>query len=519
MMKKLPIGIQTFSKLIEQDLLYIDKTEQIYNLIQAHSYYFLSRPRRFGKSLLISTLKELFLGNKKLFKNLWIGSSDYDWQEYPVIHVDFGSIAHKNGEELDRALLEFFDDLALKNSIPIVSNTFSGKLKNIVSILSKKNRVVILIDEYDKPILDNLSDPLEAQAQQRILRSFYDTIKSLDEYLHAVFITGVSKCAKTSIFSGMNNLIDLTLSPKASLLLGYTEEEIKKYFTPYLQLGADNHKSSLERELENIKKWYNGYRFSESEKRVYNPFSVLYYSDTFQLRNYWFISGTPTFLIQYIKDQYKEIENIASCALTSSELGTFSLDDIPLVPLLFQTGYLTISDYDPLDDSYTLDFPNYEVELSSKQLIVSTLSYTQHSNMNTFCKQLIAALRIKDIAQFCTLLKILFAHIPYTLHIQKESYYHSLFQFLLSLLSLESQSELLTNKGRIDSVIILKEYIYIFELKLNMSSQKALDQIITKKYYERFKNQEKEIVLVGLSFITTGTVFDIEYALQEIIQK
>jgi len=515
-MKKLPIGIQTFSKLIEQNLVYVDKTKDIYDLITEQSYYFLSRPRRFGKSLLISTLKEIFSGNKKLFEHLWIGSSDYDWQEYPVIHLDFSLIGHRTPEHLDITLANTLTKVAKQYNIAsALGSTPSEQFQSLIEQLSKINKVVLLIDEYDKPILDHIKDIQLAEQVRDRLKEFYDALKGMDEHIHKIFVTGVTKFAKTSIFSGINNLDDLTILPQAADLLGYTLEEIKIYFAEHLKHVAQQNNTSVDHELKSMQKWYNGYRFSDAEIKVYNPFSVLHYLSKAKLRNYWFESGTPTFLIHYINTQYEELPRVSSQELTPDDLGTFALDDIPLVPLLFQAGYLTIVDYNGVDDSFRLGFPNYELELSFKKFLVATLSHTRSVKINTLSKQLLASLEHKDIEKFCTVLKTLFAHIPSILHIQQESYYHSLFQFLLSLLSLESQSEVLTNKGRVDSVIITEQFVYIFELKLNVDSKKAVEQILDKKYYERFMGLGKHIILVGLSFKTAEKTFEIEYSMQE----
>jgi len=515
-MKKLSIGIQTFSKLIEEDLVYVDKTKQIYNLINGLPYRFLSRPRRFGKSLLLSTLKEIFSGNKKLFKNLWIGTSDYDWQEYPVVHLDFSTMGYSTPAELEESLNLILDDIIKKYALVIpTTKIVKIKFKLLIEQLSKKNKVVLLIDEYDKPILDHIKDIPLAEEIRTKLKEFYDALKGMDASIHKIFVTGITKFTKTSIFSGINNLDDISIYPEAADLLGYTLDEIKIYFKEHLNHVAQQNKTSVIHELENMTKWYNGYRFSDLSIKVYNPFSVLHYLHKAKLRNYWFISGTPSFLIQYVKTQYPSLEEMSRTTLTPEDLDVFEIDNIPLTPLLFQAGYLTISDYNPSNDSFELGFPNYEVESSFKKFMVATLSGTQSFKINTLCKQLLTSLEHKNIEKFCSVLKTLFAHIPSILHIAQESYYHSLFQFLLSLLSLESQSEMLTNKGRIDCVIITEQYVYIFELKLNTDSKKAIEQILSKKYYERFMGIGKLIILVGLSFKTTEPTFDIEYSMQE----
>jgi len=499
--KYLPLDVSEFPTMILENYVYIDKTEYIYNLFsRGGRFYFLSRPRRFGKSLLISTLKELFLGNKKLFENLWISTSDYKWEEHPVIHLDFSVIPHFTAEELRVSINKELTIIAQNYNTAIDETLPEETLKALVRELSKRNKVVILIDEYDKPILDHIKNLEESDRQREVLKSFYDSIKGLGLYLRAFFVTGVSRFSKTSLFSGLNNLNDISLDPETAQLLGYTQNEIEIDLAPYLEDFANERKVSTPELMLDLKKWYNGYRFSDKEVYVYNPFSVLYALDKKRFANYWYQSGTPTFLIHLIEKQYNSIEDINTLEFSQESLGNFSIDKIPLIPLLFQTGYLTISDYDQKTNKFKLDFPNFEVERSFTQFFVETLTQSSNGQLNRLSSQLIHALNTNDLTQFCSILTALFAHVPYTLIKKQEDYYHILFQFLLSLLSLESQSEILTNKGRIDLVLSTATHTYIFELKLNTSPEIALAQIKQRGYYERFLHQGKEVVLVGLAF-------------------
>jgi hypothetical protein len=499
--KKLPIFISNFKEMIEDNYLYIDKTEYIYDLVKEKGYYFLSRPRRFGKSLLVSTLKELFLGNKKLFEKLWIGSTDYTWQEHPVIHLDFSIIDHETAQELKISLEWKLKTIAQEYNVDISqAPTLGSMLETLVVQLSKKNKVVILIDEYDKPILDHVQDIERAKKQRDVLKNFYGTIKGLDPYLRCVFLTGVTRFSKTSIFSGINNLNDLSLKPEAAQLLGYTQEELQTFFLSYIQDLAQIQDVSTEIFMHEIKKWYNGYRFSEQNSKVYNPFSILYCFKDKKLHNYWFESGTPTFLIHLLKIHSKDLQEITGIEIDRSSLGSFEIDKIPLVPLLFQAGYLTIADYNPQTDIFTLHYPNQEVAESFTKYLLATLTKTDTSTVKRLSIQLINALQEKNIDQFCSLVQTFFAHIPYLLHIKRESFYHALFQALVTLLSIEAHSEILTDKGRIDLVIALKKTIFIFEFKFNSSADIALQQIKDRGYYERYMHKNKEIMLIGLAF-------------------
>ena len=356
-LKKLPIDVSAFDIMIEKNYLYIDKTEIIHDLITEGRFYFLSRPRRFGKSLFLSTLQEIFEGNKKLFKDLWIGKKNrYDWSIYPVIYLNFSDLDIATSSELKASLSWQLDAIAKNYGIDIKDAPSPGtKMQQLTRELFKKNSVVILIDEYDYPLINTLKNIKIAEANREVLKNFFSVIKSLDKYLRAVYITGVTKFSKTSIFSGLNNLNDLTTDPRAATLLGYTQKEINAYFAPYIKKQAAYEDLDENEIKQEIKNWYNGYRFSREDIRVYNPFSMLYYFEKKELDNYWFASGTPGFLIDLLKNQYEDLENLEEAQLTSASLGTFDIESLPLITILFQTGYLTINTYDP--DKKNILFP------------------------------------------------------------------------------------------------------------------------------------------------------------------
>ena len=502
-MKKLPVDISTFSKMINEDYLYIDKTRHIYDLFKTgERYFFLSRPRRFGKSLLISTLKELFLGKKELFKDLWIGKqADFDWQEHPVIHLDLSDADTETAAELKISLGYMLDRIADSYQVDIAkAYSPKTKLKLLVEKLSVKNSVVILIDEYDKPILDHLHNPKRAEMHRATLKSFYDGFKGLDAFLRAVFITGVSKFSRASIFSGLNNLNELSNEPEGSQLVGYTEAELIFYFKEYIEIIAKEEGTAKSKIIEKIRYWYNGYQFSEAAIKIYNPFSIVYFFKRKKFRNYWFQTGTPSFLVELLKKRPEGLGDIEKKAFTLSTLGTFRLDKIPLETLFFQAGYLTIKEYDSQFDVYKLGYPNEEVKQSLSILEIGALTDSDSAGIENTLFQIKFALEHKDLQSFMCSLECLLAGIPYNLHIESEAYYHSLFQLLCNVLSLENQCELATSKGRIDLVVKTAKYLYIFEFKLNKSADAALRQIVDKQYYERYLSLGKEIVLVGISF-------------------
>jgi hypothetical protein len=517
-MKRLPIDVSAFSTLIQENYVYIDKTEYIYRLITSGRLYFLSRPRRFGKSLLLSTLAELFAGNKELFQDLWIyEKSDYTWQEYPVIHLDFSCLSFTTAQDLTTSLSWMITDIAESVGIDVTNAPFPGeKLQVLVRELYKKNKVIILIDEYDYPIINSVLYLETAKANREILRVFFSTIKSLDKYLGAFFLTGVSKFSKTSIFSGLNNLNDITMDPMASELLGYTKEEIETSLNQHIEIAAQEIGKSPQEILQEITSWYNGYRFSKKEERVYNPFSVLYLLQKKAFDNYWFTSGTPSFLMHLLKNQYSEMIDIRDVGLPAENLGSFEIENIPLIPILYQTGYLTIKEYDQKKNLYKLDIPNREVEESLNKYLLATFAGTDASAVTSAVPRLIMALNHKDVALFMALLQSLFAHIPYQLHIPEERYYHSLFQLLASILSHESQSEVVTDKGRIDLVIKANSFVYLFEMKLDGTPEEALSQIEQRKYHERYLLQKKKIILVGVSFNRSKERMNLNYQTKEL---
>jgi hypothetical protein len=519
-MRNLPIFTSSFDTMRDRlgNYIYVDKTEHIYNLFKTgiSHYYFLSRPRRFGKTLLISTLKELFSGNKALFKGLWIEGSNYEWVKYPVIHLNFGAIGHDTVPEFKLSLSWTLAEIAREHALDISdAPTVTSQFIALVKRLAQKNKVVILIDEYDKPVLDHINNKDLAIEQQDFLQGFYGILKGMGSFLRAIFITGVSQFAKASLFSNLNNLDDITFDPRAASLLGYTDEEVDQYFASFIEEAAMKMNLTKEVVRQDIRTWYNGYRFSELDVRVYNPFSILYCLHDREFSNYWFESGSPFFLVPLIKNQHTSLAEVTEVEMSSSDLENFDLEYIPLVPLLFQTGYLTIADYNEQTNMFKLGYPNFEVEESFKKYIVVALSNASPGFVTATLTKLKTALKKKDLNYLCTALERLFAKIPYTLQADKESHYHALFQFLMDLLSLESQSDVLTNQGRIDNVLAMGNRIFLFEFKLNASAKSALKQIIDKRYYQHFLLQAKPLTLVGLSFSHKPRKVTVTYAAQD----
>ncbi len=497
-MQHLPISIQTFENLRVNKYLYVDKTKQIYSLLQKESaVYFLSRPRRFGKSLTISTLQAIFEGKKHLFEGLWI-EDKIDWQPHPIIHLDFGLISF-HGLGLAEALNQSVEEHAKKYSLILTTTDLRGKFIELIIKLGEKSKVVILIDEYDKPLVQYLeSDQLhKAEENREVMKNFYGVLKSLDNYLRMVFITGVSRFSKVSLFSDLNHLFDLSLQPNANDLVGYTQAELEHYFTDYLEVTSEKMKLSKEALLAKIKYWYNGYSWNGQET-VYNPFSTLLFFENQDFQNFWFATGTPTLLIKLMRKE--SIIDFKDIYLNSTDLQNYQVSDlgVSLYSLLFQTGYLTITE-SLGEGNYLLNYPNKEVEDSLSLILLNTYLQTAQSGISFAIKFKNALLKL-DIEGFIKVFKSMFASIPYHLFIaDREAYYHTVIYLVMKLLGLKTEVEETTNLGRIDAVIFTEKAIFVCEFKLS-DAEKAIFQIKQRKYWEKYLTEGKDIYLLGIVF-------------------
>jgi hypothetical protein len=513
-MQKLPIGIQSFEKIRTENYLYVDKTEEIYNLLNSAGYYFLSRPRRFGKSLLVSTLKEIFLGKKELFKGLFI-EDKIEWNTYSVLHFNWTEIDYKV-LGLEKAIEESLFYQASLYEIELETKTIHTQLQELVRKLYKKynQQVVLLIDEYDKPIIDFLGDDQIhiAQENREIMKNFYAPIKSLDNELRFFFLTGVSKFTKVSVFSDLNHLKDITLTRLGYSLVGYTEPEVHTYFNNYITKIAKQ-KEITEVELkQKIKEWYNGYSFGG--ERLYNPFSVLNFMDDRDFNNYWFETGTPTFLIKLMqKENYYDVDNQTMDLQT---LGNFNITNIQPITVLFQTGYLTLVE-DLGMNVYRLGYPNKEVKNSMLNMLLNSYTFHQEGFGIPLAFALKQAFLNQDFEKLFIHFTALFSKIPFQIFEQyKESYYHTIIFLTFELLGFYIDAEVNTSKGRIDAVVKSKEAIFIFEFKVNSTPQIALDQIKEKKYADKYlteKENGKTIFLLGVNFQNKT---EIEYLIEKL---
>ena len=500
MLKKLPIGRQDFVTLREENCVYIDKTPLIFQLIQEGSTYFLSRPRRFGKSLLLSTLKSIFEGQKALFTDLWIAQADYNWQSFPIIQISFGGAQYEDAQIL-RSFLHLQLDKIIKTYE--LKTNFSDraefKFRQVIEELSSHGKVVVLIDEYDKPILDTIDNIELSKANQETLKAFYSVIKEVDEYVKFVFITGVSKFAKTGVFSGLNNLNDISMNAKYATLCGYTQAELEASFSEYLPILAESQSLAPESLLEKIRQWYNGYRFSEATIRVYNPFSTLLLFNQQKFSAHWFETGTPTFLLKLIKASKSFfLPDIESLCVTDTIFTSFEIDDLVVEAILYQTGYLTIVNFE--NNLYTLSYPNHEVKAAFSDHLIGVFSSVKKEYAQSYTAQIIDHLKANNLTEVFTIMKTFFANIPYDLQISQEKYYQTIFYLIFTLIGFRTDAEVKTSDGRIDAVIQTTTDIYIFEFKLDGFAAQALQQIIDKEYALKYQSAGKTIHLVGVEF-------------------
>ncbi len=524
MLQKLPVSQSVFSKLRTANYLYIDKTSYVYQMLTSGGqYYFLARPRRFGKSLLISTLYEALIGNKALFTDLFIANSDYDWQPHGVIKLDLSMLGIEDGLSLKVGICTVLTNIIDQHELKITLNFSNPSLafQQVAQALHAKfGRVAILIDEYDSPILHAIDDPKRAIEIRDGLQFIFKTIKGINEIIDFMFITGVTSFSKAGLFSGLNNLKILTLNSKYGAMCGYTDAEIDHYFTPYLVDWAQKTNSSVVVLREQLRDWYNGYRFSEAALTVYNPFSITNAIEENKFQNFLIQSGAPTFLINELKKKYRASEyqllNPEKFEINHSALGAFDIGQISLPALMFQTGYLTIASYDADPDIYHLGYPNQEVRTAAQNYLLAIFTATEASEIRGIAGQLRTAWNNRDLDEALAILRMLFANVPYPLHVKLESFYHSLLQMICITANIKTQSEYNTSHGRVDLVMDLPKVIYIVEIKLNESAQIALQQIIDKRYYEPFINSGKPIMLLGLNFSKTTDDFELTHDYQSL---
>ena len=521
---KYPIGIQTFEKVIQRGCVYVDKTDLVYSLVKDGDVYFLSRPRRFGKSLLISTLESYFLGKKDLFKGLKIEALETEWKVYPVLHVDFGAGKFTDINALKEALDGQLAEWEEAYHVATKYTDFGLRMKYLVQEIHKHTgmRVVVLVDEYDKPLLDVMGTPYKVNYQgeeisleeysRNILKSFYSSFKAADADLQFVFLTGVTKFSQVSVFSGFNQPDDISLSPKYETLCGITEEEMLTTFAEPINEMAKFYRCDYDGMVTKLKKQYDGYHFSDLLTDIYNPFSLLNAFKRQRLDNYWFQTGTPTYLIRLMEHFDENLDELTGKYYAVQDFSDYKADVERPLPMIYQSGYLTIKEYDYRTRTFKLDIPNDEVKQGFISLLANNY-FKASTSTESWIVSSISQLDNGDLEQFRQSLTSFLASIPYTMRRkenerERERYFHYTFYLILRLLSTYMvYTEKQLSQGRVDCIIEAEKFVYIFEFKLDGTADEALQQIEDRGYALPYANDPRTLYKIGCSFSSeTGTI-------------
>ncbi|UTC66744.1 MULTISPECIES: ATP-binding protein [unclassified Treponema] len=518
--RKVPIGIQSFEDLRRKKFLYVDKTLYAFKLANLGKVYFLSRPRRFGKSLFLSTLKAYFLGQKELFKDLYIEKAEEKraefektdaWIEYPVLYMDFNigkyDEPHSLKSHLNLALSQFEEIYGANKQEEEPAQRFAGIIQRAYEKTGRQ--VVILVDEYDKPLLQTMGvDEALNEEYRNILKAFYSVIKTCDQYIRFAFLTGVTKFSKVSIFSDLNNLQDISMLNDYAEICGLTQTEIESTFKPEIERLANNTKNSYTKMLEELKKRYDGYKFSVLGESVYNPFSILNTLNSGQLKNYWFSTGTPTFLVNYLKDAYYNIPKLdGKVELNESGIELYKADAKNPLPILFQSGYLTIKEYVEEADLYRLGFPNDEVRYGFLENLLPAYTSLGPDETGVSVWEFVEDVRAGNVDEFMERMKAIIAGVPYDnlpkdkLNLREQNYQTAVY-LIFKLMGQFVETEIHSLRGRADCIVHTKDSIYIFEFKLMSAgtAEDAIAQIKEKGYAEPYKTTGKKIIFIGSSF-------------------
>mgnify|MGYP002857359583 CR=1 FL=1 len=509
----MPIGIQDFEKLRKNGCVYVDKTAQIFELAQVSSPYFLSRPRRFGKSLLLSTMEYYFLGKKELFRGLAIENLETEWSAYPVIKISFGADNYPDLESLQSAINVMLSEYEKLYNIAVEDKRSAPRFRKLIKTAYETTgkQVVILIDEYDKPILDALYSEYEEKNRQE-LRSFYSPLKDLDKYIRFLFITGITKVSHVNIFSGLNQLDDISLSRDYSAICGISETELEQYFVAEIAELADAQGMTIGEAKEKLRAMYDGYHFTHDVEGVYNPFCLLKCFKDKDFGSYWFESGTPSFLVKTLQNQPLELEYLVNGRLaTENQFKNYDPDSKTMLPVVYQSGYLTIKAFERETRLYTLDFPNREVEEGFLNVLLKKFVAFPDDDIGLEINNLRIALRSGNIDKVMLILKAAIADLPTVVKKDMcENYYESVTHLLFRLSGYRVVSELQSVAGRSDVVVATKDAVFIFELKMSKDeawekcADSALVQISANGYADRFAVAGKSLWKIGVVFSNSG---------------
>ena len=501
-LKRLPLGIQTFSNIIEDDMLYIDKTEYIWNMIHTSKYIFLSRPRRFGKSLLCSTLQAYFEGRKDLFKGLFIETVEKEWTVYPVLRLSMASGKHMEKEQLERYLGNRLAEYEEKYGINNPATDNNDRLTALIQAAYHKTgkKVVIIIDEYDAPLLDVVHEETTLPVLRNVMRNFYSPLKDSDPYLQFVFLTGITKFSQLSIFSELNNLMNISMDEEYAAVCGITKEEMMTQAYDYIERLANANKWTHEETVRQLAKQYDGYHFTWPSPDIFNPFSLLNAFARNRINNYWFASGTPTYLIEMLRKFDVVPADISNMQALASDFDAPTENMASITPLLYQSGYVTIKDYDSTSLLYTLDIPNGEIRIGLMDCLLPNYVSMRKEAGNTTIAKMYLALNKEDLDEMFRLLQAYLLTVPYCDNANSEGHYQQLLYVIFSLFGRYVDVEVHTPTGRVDIVMKTAKALYLFELKLNMSAQAAMKQIDLKDYASKFALSGLPVVKVGINF-------------------
>lgn len=501
-LKNLPIGIQDFEKLRTDNYLYVDKTAIMYKMVSTGSYYFLSRPRRFGKSMMLSTLKAYFLGKKELFKGLAVEKLEQKWDVHPVLHLDLNTEKYETSDVLNNKLnLSLAQWEKLYGAEPqeqSLGTRFEGVIRRAYEQTGQ--RVVILVDEYDKPMLQAIGNTKLQDDYRATLKGFYGALKSMDGCIKFAMLTGVTKFGKVSVFSDLNNLRDISLDNLYSDVCGITEAELHANFDGYVTQLAETQEMTKDDAYSELKKHYDGYHFSARSEGMYNPFSVLNALTSLDFGSYWFETGTPSYLVELLKNHNYNLEKMANKEVDADVLNSIDSTSKDPIPVIFQSGYLTIKGYDKRFGIYKLGFPNEEVREGFVRYLMPYYTNVDRVDTGFNVQNFIRDIESGNIEGFMTRLKSLFANTPYELVSDLEVHYQNVMFIVSTLCGIYTRAEYHTSEGRIDMTMETPDYVYIWEFKYEKSAQEALDQIKEKNYAEPFKASGKKIALVGVNF-------------------
>ena len=502
--KLYPVGIQNFEKLRRDGYWYVDKTEQMYRLVTTGSYYFLSRPRRFGKSLLISTLEAYFQGKKELFEGLAVHGLEKEWLEYPILHLDLNTRKYDTPEALEQELSKHLEQWEKEYGDEYSGRAVEERFYHIIRMAYEKTgrRVVILVDEYDKPMLQAIGDDVLQDRYRSTLKAFYGALKSQDGYIKFAFLTGVTKFGKVSVFSDLNNLMDISRDERYTDICGISEKELLDNFSEDIQELAGANGQTYEQACAQLKEDYDGYHFCPDSIGIYNPFSLL---NTFKSRRYGsyrFETGTPTYLVELLKKNRCDLKETFGIEADDGMLDNIFIDDNP-VPVLYQSGYLTIAGHGSLPGTYRLGFPDLEVERNFVRYIFPFYANVNRVRSASEIKQFVRDVRSGDIDGFMERLRSFLAGCPYELARDIELHYQNVLFIVFRLAGLYTEVEYRTSRGRIDLVLQTADYIYVMEFKLDGSAEDAIKQIEDRQYALPFASDPRKLFKIGVNFSST----------------